>query len=149
MASITPSVEGLQAQAEHFVLLPALLGVLLHLRAERRDQLPLYGLSGLAFGLALLTNQQGAAFSLFAVAYIALTERTRWQSTPGRAIAKMAILLTAVTLPLLVTGLVMIAAGAFGPFLFWTIDYAQRYATHASLLGAWQAFCRGMELQLK
>ena len=117
--------------------------------AERQDQLIWYGLSGLSFGLALLTKQHGVGFSLFAIIYVAVGERECWRSTPGRSAAKLAILLSGVAMPLVGAAVAMIAYGAFGPFVFWTFAYAQKYATALSPLAAWWPFSMGMEHQLK
>jgi hypothetical protein len=89
LLSTSPSVLGLAAHATHFVVLPALAGMLLLLRESRDESkvqspkskvgkklqpstfnLQLF-MSGLLFGLAFLMKQQGVFFGLFGLMYVA------------------------------------------------------------------------------
>lgn len=67
--TLSPAVQGTQAQAEHFVVFFVLSGTLLMLTAEGR----LWQLfaAGIALGIALLIKQHGATFGLAAILYCA------------------------------------------------------------------------------
>src|SRR5438132_610176 len=70
--SLGPRLCGIAAYAEHFVLLPALAGTLVLLRALESSRPQAFLASGALFGLAILVKQSGAAFGLFAVVYTLL-----------------------------------------------------------------------------
>jgi 4-amino-4-deoxy-L-arabinose transferase-like glycosyltransferase len=131
--SLGPRFHGIAGYAEHFVLLPALAGTLLLLRArESRRPLTLV-VSGTLFGLAFLVKQSGAAFGLFAVTYTLLggespgARGVKRQVLPALAIAGGALL------PVAVVGAVLAGAGVFDRFWFWTVSYALYYASAVSL----------------
>jgi 4-amino-4-deoxy-L-arabinose transferase-like glycosyltransferase len=68
--SLDSSVAGFAAHATHFVVLPALGGVLLLLGALRTKKLHAYWWSGTLFGLAFIMKQPGLFFFLFGFSYI-------------------------------------------------------------------------------
>jgi hypothetical protein len=70
LLSLSPTVLGFAAHATHFVVLPALGGVLSLLFALRNNRGYAYLLSGVFFGLALLMKQPGLFFLLFGMTYI-------------------------------------------------------------------------------
>jgi hypothetical protein len=70
LLSLSPSVLGFAAHATHFVVLPALGGVLALLYALRASKIHAYFWSGVLFGLAVLMKQPGLFFFLFGAAYI-------------------------------------------------------------------------------
>jgi len=94
LLSLSPSVLGLAAHATHFVVLAALGGILLLLRAcelaerdqrsEIRGQRPVasgqvaFFLSGLLFGLAFLMKQHGLFFGLCGAIYLLWTRTRSW-----------------------------------------------------------------------
>jgi hypothetical protein len=86
LLSLSPSVLGFAGHATHFVVLPALGGVLVLLSALKSDKLSLYFWSGTLFALAVLMKQPGIFFFLFGAAYIlyhhfALARRTGTKSS--------------------------------------------------------------------
>ena len=132
--SVNPSVQGLFANAEHFVLPPALAGLLLLLKAMedrcRRWQLVL---SGLLLGTALVVKQNGAAFALLG-GLMLLVDQLRRRDVPGRQLlGRCSLFALAVAAPYGLTCLAMAASGVFGKFCFWTVDYAQSYVTFMPL----------------
>lgn len=70
LLSLSPSVLGFAAHATHFVVLPALGGVLLLLFALENNKGYAYFLSGVLFGLAILMKQPGLFFFLLGATYI-------------------------------------------------------------------------------
>ena len=128
VVSLGPRLHGLGGYAEHFVLLPALAGVLLLLRGLESKRLTILGLSGVLFGLAVLVKQSGAAFGLFAVVYT-LTGDTVPRPDVGRRIVWALAIVAGAVLPLVAVGTALLLAGVFDPFWFWTVTYAVHYAS--------------------
>jgi len=126
--SRSPRPHGLAAYAEHFVLLPALAGTLILLRAVESGRLPAFLASGALFGLALLVKQSGAAFGLFAVIYTLLGA-----ASPGdhddrrRRFASTLAIVAGALAPFAVVCAVLAWAGVFHRFWFWTVTYAFHY----------------------
>ncbi len=133
LLSLSPSVLGFAAKAEHFVVLPMLAGILLLAQRDGRCSPGRLAAAGLLLGLAVLMKQSGAAFVLFGALYVAASRgRGAWP----RALADAAIVIAAAAVPLAVTCLGMYLAGAFDAFWFWTFTYAGTYATMVPLADA-------------
>ena len=132
-----PGVLGIDGQATHFVNFMALAGILLLLyamplrNAESRDsgtsrrRTSLLFSSGLCFGLSFLMKQPGILFAIFAGIYWLYRDR----KLPWRMLAIRGGALVAGTVtPYIVTCLIMLKAGVFHNFWFWTWTYARQYA---------------------
>jgi 4-amino-4-deoxy-L-arabinose transferase-like glycosyltransferase len=129
LLSTSPSVVGFAGHATHFVVLPALAGILLLLSAIEGRRIWLFFLSGVLFGLAFLMKQPGIMFAVFAGLYLVKSEyRDRRRDWRGLAPKAAALVLGAV-LPFAVTCLALLAAGSFQKFWFWTFLYSQEYAS--------------------
>jgi len=133
--SLGAGVAGTQAHATHFVVLPAIGGLLLLLRAVQTDRAAPLALSGVLFGLAFVAKQHGAFFGLFALLWIAWTYRRR-------ALPKLALFGACAALPFAVTCLALWRAGVFRPFWFWTFDYSRAYISESSALVPMDDFWR-------
>ena len=68
--AVGQSVQGVFANAEHFVILPMVGGLVLLLRAVDTDHIRSLTLSGLLLGLAFLMKQHGAAFVALGAVYM-------------------------------------------------------------------------------
>ncbi len=152
LLSLSSSVFGFAAHATHFVVLTAIGGMLLLLRAIEKRASILYFLSGLLLGISVIMKQPGMFFVLFCATYII------WkyffppeQSQPGNDVAGSAgpvrqlviwlgIFCAGAALPLLITGLWLYASGVFDRFWFWTFVYASRYASQMTLSDALKLF---------
>lgn len=126
LLSTSCSVLGFEAHATNFVVFPALVGILLLLRAEHSEPWWLFFLSGLCSGIAFLMKQHGAFFVLFCALYLGWGESKK---------KKLRILLqhaasfaSGVLLPYLATCWLMYRAGVFRQFWFWTVAYAGEYS---------------------
>jgi hypothetical protein len=133
LLSLSPAVLGVEAHATNLVVLFALGGLLLLLRARPTGRPLLMVVSGLLFGIAFLCKQPGLFFGMFAAALImwdAFAVRPiPWRSCAGR----LALLAVGMALPLALTCLVLWRAGTFGRFWFWTIPYARVYGALQTL----------------
>ena len=140
LLTLSPAVFGTQAQAEHFVLLPALVGSTLVFNALWHRRLWLFFPSGLAFGLALLVKQHGAVFAVAAMLYVAFWWPWRWRFEGLRCAQELGGLLLGILIPVVATGLYFVARGAWAPFVFWTVTYASHYAVGETLAAGWGYF---------
>ena len=129
LLSTSSAVVGFAAHATNFVVLPAVAGILLLLRATQARRSWLYFLSGVFVGVAFLMKQPGILFAVFGAVYLGYSE---WQASPRDwpgLVRKEVAYACGVALPFAVTCLVMLASGSFGKFWFWTFVYAREYAT--------------------
>jgi Dolichyl-phosphate-mannose-protein mannosyltransferase len=125
LLSTSPSVLGFAGHATHFVVLPALGGILLLLRAAELRSGWRIAASGLLLGLAFLMKQPGVAFVLFGAVYLAWSHpRPKW-----RAIREIALLLAGAAVPFALTCILLLKAGVFGKFWFWIFSYGSQYGS--------------------
>jgi general stress protein CsbA len=125
--TLSPRLLSPAAYAEHFVVVPVLLGVLTLARAGARPP-ALFG-AGVLFGAAFVVKQSGGVFALFGLV-CALT------GAPGgarRRLASGAVLVAGAAAPYAALCLLLLLAGTFGSFWFWTFTYAYHYGTGESL----------------
>lgn len=125
LLSTSPSVLGFAGHATHFVILPALGGILLLLRgAELRSKWRI-AVSGMLLGLAVLMKQPGIAFVLFGAVCLAWSHpQPRW-----RSIREIALLLAGAAVPFALTCILLLKAGVFGKFWFWVFSYGAQYGS--------------------
>lgn len=142
VTSTLPAVQGLWANAEHFVLPFSLAGILayFHWRSDPRARYLM--LSGALLGCGILMKQHGAAFLLFvglclgSSLFVARTGQ--WQSAM-RAFASLA---GGAALPIALMALIVFEMGSFDKFWYWTVEYATSYAAGNSLERGWLNFLR-------
>ncbi|MBI3091634.1 MAG: glycosyltransferase family 39 protein [Candidatus Tectomicrobia bacterium] len=141
LLSLSRSVQGIFAQAEHFVVLPALAGLLLLLRGMESGKASAIALSGLLLGLGFLMKQPGFLFVLLGIALPLIT----YADSPGKRRLRQAALVAATaSLPLLGTCVALWLTGAFEKFWFWTFTYAKEYVVSLPLaVGARQLQSNG------
>jgi hypothetical protein len=140
LLSINPGTLGLFAHATHFVMLPALAGIVL-LQNLDDDTSPVRIFSaGLLLGLAALMKQSGAAFGVFAAVWVVRHEVLQ----PGRCGRRLALRLGCLALggilPLVLTCSVLKSLGVFDRFCLWTFKYAQTYASMVTPAQGLKAF---------
>jgi Dolichyl-phosphate-mannose-protein mannosyltransferase len=131
--SVSPEVLGMEAHANHFVVLFAVPAILLLVKADESKRPRTLFFSGLLFGLAFLMKQQGICFGIFGwIFLVAQAARSKliWSNDFAR---KSFIFGAGMILPFAVTFLALAAAGVFSKFWFWTFAYARSYATSLPL----------------
>lgn len=132
LLSLSPAMFGMAGHATHFVLLPAVAGLYLLLRALERNEKPTLFLSGLLFGLAFLMKQHGVFFGLFGGLYLAGFELKR-RPVSWRQLIKQGLLYSSgAILPFGLVCLWLYGAGVFITFWFWNFSYAQQYVSQVS-----------------
>jgi general stress protein CsbA len=123
--TLSPRLLSTSAYAEHFVVVPVLLGVLSLTRASGRRWMAMLFGAGVLFGAAFIVKQSGGVFALFGLLY-ALTGAP---SHPRRRLAAGAAFVAGTSAPYVVLCILMLGAGTFGSFWFWTFTYAYHYGT--------------------
>ena len=135
LLSTSESVLGFAAHATHFVVLPALAGILILLRALENRRWWLYFASGVLLGLAFLMKQPGIFFVLFGGLYLLISEAKPPVDYRGLA-RRMGAFTIGAILPFALTCLWLLRAGLFHKFWFWTFVYASQYTSSNSILAA-------------
>jgi len=133
LLSVGPTVLGTSAHATHFVVLPALCGILLILKAIDTGKSNHLFWSGIPLGIAFIMKQSGVFFIVFSVIYLF---RHQLQVRPilwKRYFKQSTIFLIGALIPFVLTCLVLLGAGVFNKFWFWTFTYALESASEESL----------------
>lgn len=151
LLAVSPAMLGFAAHASQFVILPAVGGTLLLLRAQESGKLALFFLSGVLFGLAVLMKQPGVLFVFFGIFWVAVGAGDaeaaftafRQQKWNWRVLAwRESALVAGAVLPFAITCLVVLRAGMFQKFCFWTFTYARAYGEliplRRALLNLWR-----------
>ncbi len=131
--SLSQGVYGVFAHATHFVVLFALAGYLLLMRALERGRTVTLLCSGLCFGLAILMKQHGIFFAVFALLYFLWERRKFFRGEWQRPIRDGLLFAAAIVVPFGACSLWLFMSGAFGKFWFWTFQYAREYVSSESL----------------
>lgn len=140
LLAVSPSTLGFAAHATHFVMLPALGGILLLRDLDSGTRGRRIFAAGLLLGLASLMKQSGAAFGLFAALWITWIELSATPRNLSRFLRRALLLALGGLAPLAITVALLAAAGALPAFWHWTIDYARAYVGIISPAGAWTNF---------
>ena len=131
-------VLGLAFHAEALVVLAALGGILLLLKAVEGERSWLFFASGALFGLGFLMKQSGLAFAAFGLLYLIKSEWKRpldrpilatWGTAAHLVNSRVGGFALGVALPFALTCLMLAASGVFETFWFWTVAYASQYAS--------------------
>jgi len=128
--TLSPALQGFWANSEHFILVPALGGILLMRLAQ--DRPARFFFSGLLFGLALLIKQHAVFFFLFGM--IVLVFRVVTQSQPfNKPYLNTGLFAAGGMTPLFLSALLYWITGNFSDFWFCTFQYAWEYVSIVSL----------------
>lgn len=132
--SLHYSVLGAFANAEHFVILAAVGGTLLLVKAISSERPKLLLWSGLLFGIAFIIKQHGLAFAAFAAVYLLTAELKCRPVVWRRSILRWFLFVVGVSLPFGLTCLLFWSFGVFDKFWFWTFTYTRDYVSLVPLL---------------
>jgi 4-amino-4-deoxy-L-arabinose transferase-like glycosyltransferase len=159
LMSLSPDVLGLAGHATHYVMLPAVGGMLLLLKATETRALRFHLLAGMLFGIAFVMKQHGVFFGIFGGLFLMWERCSARILGPGngglgsrraprlRAGDKIPIVWLAMfkemgvfslgcLLPYLGICAWLAAAGVFPQFWFWTVSYGSKYAAGVPLVKA-------------
>lgn len=129
VSSLSQSVVGTSANAEHFVILFAVAGILLLVHAVDRNNLVLLLAASILLGIGFLMKQHGIAFIAFAGLYLLFSQLRRKPFKFKSFLLRVALFTIGVILPFGVTCLILWRAGVFEKFWFWTFVYAREYVS--------------------
>jgi len=124
---------GVFAHATHFVLLPALGGLLVLLRAAESGGAAGYFGAGVLLGVSVLMKQHAVFFLPLGAALTFRAEWGRGTRSPGALAKPLFSLAAGSALPLLVLIGVFAAQGVLERFWFWTFRYAGEYVSQVPL----------------
>jgi hypothetical protein len=127
--TLSPSVQGIWANSEHFVLLPAVGGVLL-LRVVQ-DRPTRFFFCGLLLGSALLIKQHAIFFCLFGTIYLGSRAVTKFQPIKNLFL-KLGLFAVGGVAPILSSALLYGVTENFSYFWFSTVQYASEYVSLAT-----------------
>jgi hypothetical protein len=127
--STNPGVYGMSAHATHFVVLAALAGLILLLRAEETRHPAWFFWCGVAFGVAYLMKQPGFLLAAFAFFYLAYKSWPRTRRDLKPAAKQLGLFVFGGALPFAILCALLYRAGVLKTFWFWTFSYASKYAS--------------------
>ena len=122
-------VQGVFANAEHFVIFFALAGILMLLVAEEKQCLYALFIGAILLGISAIMKQHGAAFILFGAIFVVISQRSVKPASNKRLFRWGVVFSVGVIIPFCITCLILWKAGVFGKFWFWTFDYAGKYVS--------------------
>jgi hypothetical protein len=125
--SLSGGVLGTAGHATHFVLLPALAGLVLLWRATGSGNPTAYLGSGFFLGLGMLMKQNGALFVGFGAIWLVWVGWSRKSMTTGPFLKNCGAFFSGASAPLLVMLLLLWHGVVLEKFWFWTFDYARTY----------------------
>ena len=128
MLSFLPSVQGIMANSEHFVLLAALAGVLTLMKARDNGSVSMLFLGGFLLGAGYTIKQHGAAFILFGYFLLAL-DYLRGGMELKKTIVRFVAFTLGAASPFIVMCAILYLSGVFSEFWFWTFTYAREYVS--------------------
>ncbi|MCH8313272.1 MAG: glycosyltransferase family 39 protein [Nitrospinae bacterium] len=127
--TLSPALQGFWANSEHFVLVPALGGILLMRLAQ--DQPARFFFSGLLLGCALLIKQNAVFFFLFGMIYLGSRVVTQFQPIK-KPFLNIGLFAAGGMAPVLLSALLYWITGNFSDFWFCTFQYASEYVSMVS-----------------
>lgn len=137
--SLTPVLQGIFANSEHFVILPVIGGLILLLGGLEKDRLIVLFTSGLLFGTGVLMKQHGALFGMFALLFLVIDRLQAKKTIPDTALRGI-LFLSGIAVPYALVCLFFKSVGIFDKFWFWTVSYASKYTAEVSLGLGWEMF---------
>ena len=127
--TLSPALQGVWANSEHFVLLPAIGGILLLRTAQ--DRPARFFFSGLLLGCALLIKQHAIFFCLFGVMYLGFRVVTQPQLFK-KPFLGCGLFAAGGLAPVIFIALLYGVTGNFSDFWFCTVQYATEYVAMTS-----------------
>jgi hypothetical protein len=131
--SVIGTTLGFTANAEHFVLLPALIGILLIVRHPKNRSISFVFWSALLFGLAFIIKQHGIFFAIFGGLCLLFSQFSNRPVKWKKIILEQLVFVVGAVTPYALVCLYFWRAGLFDKFWFWTFTYAAAYSSMNTL----------------
>jgi hypothetical protein len=131
--------------ATHFVVLAAMAGLLLLMRAIESNRARWFAAAGFLLGVSVLMKQNGVFFLAFGIALAASSAVGLPSRRAAHALARASLVGVGALVP--IAGLFgwLYSKGVFGRFWFWTMEYASQYAADVPLNEAWSQLQENFE----
>ena len=146
LLSVDRWILGVFGHATHFVLLPALGGLLLLLRALDSDRRLSYLGAGVLLGLAVLMKQHAIFFPALGIAIVFWGCLQRKPGGLRLAFQNAALVGLGAAIPFAVVVALFTEQDVVGRFWFWTFQYAKEYVSWEPWSEAIPAFGRGLRV---
>jgi hypothetical protein len=138
--SMLSSVLGMSANAEHFVVLPALAGIWLLVKFRERKNFIVIFISAILLGTAFIIKQHGVFFGVFGALYLLSRDILRRPIQWKKAVINQIVFAAGAIIPFALVCFIFWKAGFFGKFWFWTFTYASKYAARIPLSAVGEIF---------
>jgi hypothetical protein len=133
LMSVHPAVLGTSAHVTQFAA-PLVLGAILLLLPRTESAKPRVLLAaGVLLGMTVLMKQHTAFYLPYACLLYACTALKGRMSNWKRAFLGSGLIVLGAILPIAATFIWLYAAGVFGSFWFWTVQYAREYVSESTL----------------
>jgi len=131
--SVDPMILGMAAHATQAINLFVVLSILVILKAIREGSSVYYLLSGFLLGLTFLLKQHALFFAPFSYLYVFVFFKIQKKDKPSCYMRAMSIYTLGMLLPLFGAIAVIVLAGTFDKFWFWSVIYAKGYVSRLSI----------------
>jgi len=133
LLSLAPHAQGIVANAEHFVLLFAVGGLVVLLDGIGSHKRSLIFTAGLLLGVAFLMKQHAVFFIAFGGLLLVSGLLARSSVSLPRRATTAALFAAGLAIPFSLTCLFLWRAGVFDRFWFWAYEYGREYVSQAPL----------------
>jgi len=127
--TLSPSTHGFRANSEHFVMLPAIGGLLIMLKSLEEESRKQLLLSGILLGCAFLIKQHGILFFLFGFICVCFFYIKKLQTTLVDILFKIGIFVIGGLMPFIFVITIYLFTDNFDTFWFWTFTYPFEYVS--------------------
>lgn len=132
ITSISDSVQA-SANAENFVVLFAIAGILLMLKFHTSNKYIHLVSGAILLGIAFMMKQHGAGFIIFGMVFLLWSLLRQRPFVWKNILFASVIYCFSVILPFLLTCFILWYCGVFEKFWFWTFTYAHQYVSIISI----------------
>ena len=140
--SLIKLASGFAAQAEHFVVLFAVMGIYATISAIESGKVWQYFLAGLSLGMALLVKQTGGFFAVAAGIFVILANLKPFNLINILKSGAVMLLGFAAIIGVFVS--IIVSKGAYNEMLYWTFEAAKNYVGALSWDQGMQQLSSGM-----
>jgi len=138
--SVSQCVQGVFANAEHFVILFSTAGLLLLLKGcEQNSRWKLF-VSGILLALGFTMKQHGVMFCGMAIFIVLFNELLKKPVFWRKLTLDLSVLSIGMMSVLVILVLILALTGVFDSFWFWTFDYAKAYLAQIPFVTGIQVF---------
>lgn len=131
--SLSPWYHGLWANSEHYVVLFAIGGILLLIKAIHSNKSHPFFWSGILLGFAFTIKQHSILFTLFGMGYFTITYLRDRKLSLSNMSAKLGLFILGSVIPCGLFLITLAIGGVIDRFWFWTFEYALKYVSSIPL----------------